>query len=193
MRRKSTLSGNYCREFSMQIVARIALGYKHVQQFQNNLVQMALGVIAGFGRSIFCHLSWMFPKLSFPKHQQNGQTNDGLDFIDFFLNAEATSDKIESKLFKRQMKIEEIVSQCLVILLAGFETTSNTLSLLFYYLAQNPKEQQKLVDEIQEVIEDNDSILSYEHLNKLKALSAFVNEVLRLHPVGAFAGKILEC
>lgn len=79
--RKSTLSGklfvvnakwflnkffSYCREFSMQIVARIALGYKHVQQFQNNLVQMALGVIAGFGRSIFCHLSWMFPKLSFP-------------------------------------------------------------------------------------------------------------------------------
>jgi hypothetical protein len=47
----------------MDIIARLALGQSSSQQFQNKLVQTAVGVFASFGASIFCHLSWMIPPL----------------------------------------------------------------------------------------------------------------------------------
>jgi hypothetical protein len=47
----------------MDIIAQLALGQSSSEQFQNKLVQTAVGVFASFGSSIFCHLSWMFPVL----------------------------------------------------------------------------------------------------------------------------------
>ena len=38
------------------------------------------------------------------------------------------------------------------IILAGFETTGGTLRFMVHNLAENPEEQQKLYDEIQDVI-----------------------------------------
>jgi hypothetical protein len=37
------------------------LGYQNSQQFKSGLVPMAVGVFAGFGASIHCHLSWILP------------------------------------------------------------------------------------------------------------------------------------
>ena len=56
---------------------------------------------------------------------------------------------------ERGLTDKEIVAQCEVILLAGYETTSNALSYASYLLALNPEVQDKLREEIEEYYAEN--------------------------------------
>jgi thromboxane-A synthase len=47
---------------------------------------------------------------------------------------------------------QEIVGQCFVFLLAGYDTTANTLAYLSYNLAMNEDAQNKLIAEIDDFI-----------------------------------------
>jgi len=50
---------------------------------------------------------------------------------------------------------EEVLAQGMLFFLAGFETTSNALSLLGYSLATNPECQETLLREIDVVMKDH--------------------------------------
>lgn len=50
---------------------------------------------------------------------------------------------------------EEILAQSILFFLGGYETTANTLSLFGYCLAINPDVQERLIEEIDEVMKDN--------------------------------------
>ncbi|KAG2127115.1 cytochrome P450 [Suillus clintonianus] len=74
---------------------------------------------------------------------------------------------------------EEVLAQARVLLIAGFETTSVTMTWALIQLARNPDMQMRLRDECL----DFGSTPSYDDLtNKLPYLDAVVHEVLRLHP-----------
>ena len=47
---------------------------------------------------------------------------------------------------------DEILANILTFFLAGYETTANTLTFLGYELATNPEVQDKLIEEIEEVV-----------------------------------------
>ena len=49
---------------------------------------------------------------------------------------------------RRPLTNGEIAAHCIVFLLAGYETTANTLAFTAYLLATNPEVQDKLCDEI---------------------------------------------
>lgn len=53
---------------------------------------------------------------------------------------------------------------------AGFETSSTTLSFVFYELAVNPEIQKKLQNEIDSNLEENDQKLTYEGITKMEYL-----------------------
>lgn len=77
----------------------------------------------------------------------------------------------------------EIRAQMTFLFLAGFETTSSTLSFCFYELAHNQPVQQELYDELNELkggLANEDSI-NYADLMGLKKLDAFVSEVMRIY------------
>lgn len=65
----------------------------------------------------------------------------------------------DSKLFKWNSELKktlnnsEILSQSILFLLAGYETTAQTLCYIAYNLAMNPFYQQKLCQEIDSVLE----------------------------------------
>jgi cytochrome P450 len=76
-------------------------------------------------------------------------------------------------------------------LIAGKDTTANTLSWLFYMLGKNPTVQDKIVFEIKESVEwagidnsteDFTSRLNETAIDKMQYLHATISETLRLYP-----------
>lgn len=80
---------------------------------------------------------------------------------------------------------DEIVAQCFLFFVAGFDTTSTLLSFVLYELAINPDIQQRLYEEIAEINEQlSGNRVSYEALQKMKYLDQVINETLRKWPPG---------
>lgn len=64
----------------------------------------------------------------------------------------------------------EAAAQALVFILAGFETTSTSLSFTFYELAVNPDVQATLQKEIDAVLDKHDNKLTYEAIMEMEYL-----------------------
>jgi cytochrome P450 len=80
---------------------------------------------------------------------------------------------------------EELVSLCSEFLLGGTDTTATTLLWAMANLVKNQNIQEKLYDEIKEVVKHSEEI-EEEHLQKMPYLKAVVLETFRRHPPGHF-------
>ena len=86
---------------------------------------------------------------------------------------------------------EEIISQSFIFLLAGYETTANTLAYACYLLATNPDTQQKLINEIDANCPDTNSI-DYECVQGLPYLDMIISETLRMYPPVFFINREIK-
>ncbi|GAB0096683.1 hypothetical protein DMENIID0001_122260 [Sergentomyia squamirostris] len=87
------------------------------------------------------------------------------------------------KKVNRDWSETEIVAQCFLFLIGGFDSVSANLSFTTYELAANPDVQQKLYEEVKKVHDQlNGQRLTYETLQKMKYLDMVVSEGLRLYP-----------
>ncbi|KAJ3995671.1 cytochrome P450 [Lentinula boryana] len=88
---------------------------------------------------------------------------------------------------KARLTDAELISQMRVLLLAGHETTANSLSWLLYELVRNLDLQRKLRAEIRAsekvAASRGDSELNIHDLERMPLLGATVKELLRYHPV----------
>uniref|UniRef100_A0A336K519 CSON013221 protein n=1 Tax=Culicoides sonorensis TaxID=179676 RepID=A0A336K519_CULSO len=86
---------------------------------------------------------------------------------------------------------ELLAAQALLFFFAGFETSSSTIHLLFYLLAQNPEVQKKVREEIQQAFEKHGK-LTYEFIcNDMPYTTNVIKETLRLYPILPFLDR--EC
>ncbi|KAI8065270.1 cytochrome P450 [Gongronella butleri] len=79
----------------------------------------------------------------------------------------------------------ELKDTILNFIIAGRDTTAQALSWTFYCLAQHPRVEEKLVQEIKANVTDElerDSAALYETLKSMTYANAVVHEVLRLYP-----------
>nr|WCC58060.1 cytochrome P450 [Pharsalia antennata] len=76
----------------------------------------------------------------------------------------------------------EIAAHLSGFIVDGYETTSAGMTFMFYELAKNPKCQEKLREEINNILGKNNGQLSFEILKDMPYLEACINESLRLHP-----------
>ncbi|KAH9935763.1 cytochrome P450 [Fomitopsis serialis] len=74
----------------------------------------------------------------------------------------------------------DIIAQVSTMTLAATDTTANSICRILHLLAQHPKAQQRLREEIIEARQGTD--LSYDDLNQLPYLDAVLRETLRLFP-----------
>ncbi|CAJ1057151.1 thromboxane-A synthase [Xyrichtys novacula] len=84
---------------------------------------------------------------------------------------------------KKMMTEDEIVGQAFVFLLAGYETSSNTLAFTCYLLALHPDCQSKVQQEVDDFFSRHESP-DYSNVQELKYLDMVISEALRLYPPG---------
>ncbi|XP_017776438.1 PREDICTED: cytochrome P450 9e2-like isoform X2 [Nicrophorus vespilloides] len=78
---------------------------------------------------------------------------------------------------------DDITAQALIFFFAGFDTVATFMVLMAYELAVNPDIQERLQNEIDAVLEENDGKITYESINKMKYLDMVTSETLRKWPV----------
>lgn len=74
---------------------------------------------------------------------------------------------------------QDIAAQALLFFFAGFETVSTNLSFMAYELAINEDIQNKLIEEIDEIIQNCNGDVTYEIILKIKYLDMVISETLR--------------
>ncbi|XP_017125773.1 cytochrome P450 6a2 [Drosophila elegans] len=79
------------------------------------------------------------------------------------------------------LTIGELAAQVFVFYVAGFETSSSTMSYCLYELAQNQDIQDRLRTEIQTVLEEHGGQLTYESVKAMRYMNQIISETLRLY------------
>jgi cytochrome P450 len=77
-----------------------------------------------------------------------------------------------------------IISQALILFLAGFDTTSSTLAVVMHYLATHPECQDRLYQEIRNALDDHDgqeNNMDYNSINGLQYAENVIMESLRCY------------
>ncbi len=72
------------------------------------------------------------------------------------------------------------------MILAGYETTANTLAYSIYLLGKNPETQQHLLQEI----DQSQGRPGYDSLHQFPYAAAVINEALRLYPPATMLSRV---
>uniref|UniRef100_T1JP05 Cytochrome P450 n=1 Tax=Strigamia maritima TaxID=126957 RepID=T1JP05_STRMM len=112
------------------------------------------------------------------------------DLLQIMLEAELPrdennkSDETESQQtgIKKTLTREVVIAQTVLFILAGYETTANTVSYLAYELASNQDIQEKLIREVDDVMADCKGKLTYEAVSSMQYLDMAISETLRKYP-----------
>ncbi|XP_047000616.1 probable cytochrome P450 6a14 [Schistocerca americana] len=105
------------------------------------------------------------------------------DFLQLLMNLrdDQSTDKTPgSKDIK--LTLGQLTAQCAVFLLAGFETSSTTMSLALHELAFHQDIQKKLQQEIDEALQKSGGQLTYDNVMNMPYLDKVVSETLRKYP-----------
>ncbi|XP_054722229.1 cytochrome P450 3A8-like isoform X2 [Uloborus diversus] len=81
----------------------------------------------------------------------------------------------------KKLSQDEMMAQCVLFFVVGYETTAAALSFMAYALALNPECQEKLIKEIDSAFE-NHKEMSYDTIRDMKYLDCVLSETLRLYP-----------
>ncbi|XP_017468140.1 PREDICTED: probable cytochrome P450 6a14 [Rhagoletis zephyria] len=118
------------------------------------------------------------------RQRDRGKRND---FMDLMIALKAEDERLSAKSdgidLSQGLTLLQIVSQAFVFFVAGFDTSSTTMSLCLYELALNPAIQEKARNEIEHVLKAHNEQLTYEALNEMQYLDQAVDETLRKYPV----------
>lgn len=82
----------------------------------------------------------------------------------------------------KHLQYSEVISNVILFMLAGFETTSNFLAYSTYVLATHPNIQERLQSEIDQQWQENQE-LDYERVSDLTYMNLFIREVLRMYRI----------
>lgn len=131
-------------------------------------------------RSTNKFLSDIIPKVV-EEREKSGEIRN--DFISHLISKKKEDkDKPEAGKGDFVFRGDVIVGQAGAYLIAGFETTSSTLSFGLFELAKNQEIQNRLKDEIKDMLFENDGEINYEAVQKMEYLHMVFSEISRMYP-----------
>nr|QEG78945.1 CYP6BH5 [Phaedon cochleariae] len=89
---------------------------------------------------------------------------------------------IQLKNSGQQITVEDIIGQSFIFFAAGFETSSTTITMTLFELAQNQEAQDRVREEVINCLEKDNNDPTYETIMEMKYLGLAVDETLRLWP-----------
>ncbi|XP_026740680.1 cytochrome P450 6B5-like [Trichoplusia ni] len=124
------------------------------------------------------------------------------DFIDYLLKMRKTNlvgDGLKNSKSETGSKVilevddDFLLAQCILFFVAGFETSSTTLTFTLFELAKHPEKQAKAIEDVDAYLRRHQNKLEYECVAEVPYLEACVDEALRLYPVlGVLTREPLE-
>uniref|UniRef100_A0A8C9ZWI0 Cytochrome P450 3A n=2 Tax=Sander lucioperca TaxID=283035 RepID=A0A8C9ZWI0_SANLU len=106
-----------------------------------------------------------------------------VDFMQLMVDSQMSEKNKEDKSPDKGLNDHEILSQAMIFIFAGYETSSTTLGFIAYTLATHPHIQKTLQEEIDETFPEKVRP-TYEAVMQMEYLDMVINEAMRLYPVG---------
>ncbi|GBM94671.1 Cytochrome P450 3A13 [Araneus ventricosus] len=94
----------------------------------------------------------------------------------------STDHQVFRNVSKKNMSMSELVAQCVVFFIAGYEGVSSVLAFTTYLLALHPDIQERVHEELVEAVKQSNGELTYETLQSVRYLDNVISETLRLYP-----------
>ncbi|XP_037902962.1 probable cytochrome P450 6a14 [Hermetia illucens] len=101
------------------------------------------------------------------------QRNDFMDLL-IQMNTDTNEDG--------KLTLEQIAAQASLFFFAGFETSSSVMTFCLYELALNQNIQEKVRQEITQIMASHNGELTYEGMQQMTYLEMTINETLRKYP-----------
>ncbi|KAI8510739.1 Cytochrome P450 3A4 [Branchiostoma belcheri] len=125
-----------------------------------------------------------------------GSNNEGAkpaDFLQLMLKShnEDLDKEVPSNIIKHGVSKKEIKANAVLFWAAGYDTTANTISLTAYNLALNQEAQDKVIQELDSVI-DKRGRIDYESVQEMPYLEMCINETLRLFPAAQRIDRVCK-
>lgn len=94
------------------------------------------------------------------------------------------------KMFITDINDVELAGYSLTLFVEGYETSSSVLGFAIYEVARNPDIQERLYEEITDVLAKYDGEVTFEALNEMDYLDNVIHETMRLNVVAPLISKI---
>ncbi|XP_047435258.1 cytochrome P450 3A40 [Mugil cephalus] len=121
--------------------------------------------------------------------RQSNKQKSRVDFLQLMIDSQKNNDS--SGVGEKGLSDHEILSQAMIFIFAGYETSSSSLSFLSYLLATNPEVMKKLQEEIDATF-PNKGPVDYQTLMQMDYLDCVINESLRLYPIAARVERVAK-
>ncbi|XP_033742606.1 cytochrome P450 3A24-like [Pecten maximus] len=184
---------------------------KHVKVFSDSKVAAVLGIIYLF----FPFMNWIPRAIQTAginltkdatdffisvteKALKDRRQNPGryADFLELMAHAQAAKEEntksegvsANSWSSRNMLSDSEIRSQALLFFLAGYDTTSNSLTFVFYHLAIHPDICDKVIQEIDDNLGKEPA--DYDNIKKLTYLEMVIEETSRIFPAASRIDRI---
>ncbi|KAI7808700.1 sterol 26-hydroxylase, mitochondrial-like [Triplophysa rosa] len=105
-------------------------------------------------------------------------------------NQEVAGEYLTYLLSNVKMSSKDIYGSIAELLLAGVDTTSNTMMWALYLLSRDPAAQVALYEEVNHIIKD-DRVPTAQEVNSMPYLKAVIKEALRMYPVVPMNARIM--
>jgi len=113
------------------------------------------------------------------RNKQDGSPKN--DFLQLMAELEETENN--------KIDLEILTSHAVSFFIDGYDTSSSVLSFVAFQLANHPKVQEKLREEVVSVLNKYDGVITYEALKDMTYMDQVINESMRTYPVIGFLAK----
>lgn len=122
------------------------------------------------------------------RHRQTQGSGKSVDMMQYWIDLKKKSEEvmkgnIKSDIITKEFTDDDILNGCITFFIEGYETSSNVTSFVLHYLAKNKDVQNRVKEEIDQILNENNGELTFEGVTKMPYLDNVILESLRLHPV----------